>query len=460
MAWLFALAAGLIALLGQRTARADGAFPASQSIMTPAELPHEILLATNFGLVSSVDDGQTWVWSCEQDTNSFGVLYQLGAPPLDRLYAVSQNRLVYSDDAACSWNVTAGVPAGVSITDAFPDAGNANHVLLVATGPAGDGGGALYSIFESTDGGATAGTVRYRAAAGDSINGVEIARSQPSTVYVTMLSGPTFIPKLGRSDDGGTTFQFFDVSALLGQKITSALIISVDPSDPQRVLLRVRGASAEHVGLTTNGGAGITLAADFPGGLINSFARMPSGTLVVGGIIGVDPAAFRSTDRGQTFSPLPAPPHLSALSARGSTLYGVADNLADNYAVGASDDEGMTWRPLVSYDQIQAIAACVKATCMNDCLMRAAMGQWPDTMCSATPMPQPIVTSPDGGPRDAAPDTAAPPADGSSDGTPATPKSTHQGCSCAAAPVEGPGGAWVVALALLFIALVRRPARW
>ncbi|MES1210484.1 MAG: hypothetical protein ABUS79_31475, partial [Pseudomonadota bacterium] len=36
-------------------ARADGAFPNSQNIMTPAALPHEIVLGTNFGLVISTD---------------------------------------------------------------------------------------------------------------------------------------------------------------------------------------------------------------------------------------------------------------------------------------------------------------------------------------------------------------------------------------------------------------------
>jgi hypothetical protein len=67
------------------TARADGAFPNSQNILTPAALPSEILLATNFGVVFSVDDGQTFQWTCEQPLNSFAVQYQVGPPPLNRL---------------------------------------------------------------------------------------------------------------------------------------------------------------------------------------------------------------------------------------------------------------------------------------------------------------------------------------------------------------------------------------
>ena len=82
-------------LLLARTARADGAFPDSENVMTPAALPDEIALATNFGLVLSVDDGQTWTWTCEQPQNSYGSLYQIGAQPLNRLYAVAAAGLVY-----------------------------------------------------------------------------------------------------------------------------------------------------------------------------------------------------------------------------------------------------------------------------------------------------------------------------------------------------------------------------
>src|SRR5262245_66657854 len=95
--------------LGARRALADGAFPDAQSILAPANRPHQILLATNFGLVRSDDDGQTWTWSCEQSGNSFGMFYQLGSPPADRLYTVSVRRVTFSDDVACTWQVAGGL---------------------------------------------------------------------------------------------------------------------------------------------------------------------------------------------------------------------------------------------------------------------------------------------------------------------------------------------------------------
>ena len=84
-----ALLAATAPIFWSGAARADGAFPNSLSILTPAQLPNETLLATNFGLVMSFDHDQTWIWSCEQQPlNSFATLYQMGPPPLNRIYAV------------------------------------------------------------------------------------------------------------------------------------------------------------------------------------------------------------------------------------------------------------------------------------------------------------------------------------------------------------------------------------
>jgi len=72
-----AAAAWLAGWGAARPALGNGAFPDSQAVITPAERPHEILLATNFGLITSTDDGRSWTWSCEQDPNGKRNLYQL-----------------------------------------------------------------------------------------------------------------------------------------------------------------------------------------------------------------------------------------------------------------------------------------------------------------------------------------------------------------------------------------------
>ena len=91
-----------------RDARANGAFPDSQSVLTPSARPNEISLVTNFGVVASHDGGHTWLWSCEQDTNALGYLYQYNAAPQNRLFAVANQNLVFSDDATCGWSIAQG----------------------------------------------------------------------------------------------------------------------------------------------------------------------------------------------------------------------------------------------------------------------------------------------------------------------------------------------------------------
>jgi hypothetical protein len=454
---------------GARLAHADGAFPDSDSIVVPDALPEEIFLGTNFGLVLSVDGGVTWTWTCEQPGNAFGNHYQMGASPTNRLYAQARGStsatLAYSDDTGCSWQVADGAVAGATVLDAFADPTDAGRVLALVS-RSGDAG-ASYEAWESSDGGATFATRRY--ATPDALTGVETARSDPATVYLTLIGvgdgGP--IPELARSTDGGATWTLHDLSPGLGAHILNLRLIAVDPDDAGTVFLRVSGGSGEQVAVTRDGGATVAPVLTFTAGTVAAFARVPAtGDLIVGGVSGLNSVAFQSTDDGATFQPLPTPPHLRALAARGSRLYGVADNYTDGYAIGTSDDEGMTWQPLVSFGGdpgdptvavIGSVTACVAALCQSDCLTRANMGQWAPDVCGVTP-----PMSDGGAVRDAARD--APPVrtdaarhdaagrDASVGGHAAS------GCSCDAGPVSGSPAASFPLLALLAASGLAR--RW
>src|SRR5262245_54439381 len=149
-----ALLISLAALLPAATARANGAFPDSQSIMTPEALPHAIRLATNFGIISSDDDGATWVWSCEQADSTNGSLYQMGPSPKNRIFTISTEGLAFSDNNSCGWSLAGGAVVGTTVLDAFPDRMNVNRVMAVAATNH-DGGAPTYAVLESTDSGAT-----------------------------------------------------------------------------------------------------------------------------------------------------------------------------------------------------------------------------------------------------------------------------------------------------------------
>ncbi len=446
-------------LLHAAAAWANGAFPDSQSILTPEGRPHEIRLATNFGIIASDDDGQSWVWSCEQAESNNGSLYQMGPPPKNRLYVISSEGLAFSDSDSCGWSIAGGTVAGTAIADAFPDPTNVNRVLAVVERAS--EAGISYNVVESSDGGTTFGPTRYTAASGDNITGVEIARSAPSTIYVAMTSGPTFAPKLARSTDGGATWKVDDLSAKLPTKTTLIRLVAVDPTNADRVYLRTHSAAGDAFAVAVAGAGGFTVTTplNFPDGILSAYARLASGTIVIAAVVGLDEVAYRSTDAGASFQALPTPPSVRAMSARGSTLYVVADNVADGYAVGTSVDEGQSWQPLMRYDQLLAIQACVKQACQTDCLMRAAAGQWSEDFCAATAPAPPDGGAPtdagDGAHSDAGPADGGGGSGGGSDASVTPPPKS--GCSCGVTPAGPFRGASLIATLVLAAGLRRRP---
>lgn len=382
-----AVALATLVIAAPAAARADGAFPAAQAVLVPADRPQEIILATNFGLVVSEDAGQTWSWSCEQNENALGILYQLGPAPRHRLFVVANQHVVTSDDASCSWQIAGGLVAD-QVTDVFPDPTNADRVLAIGIA------NNAYSVFESADGGTTFASTLYQASGGDAVNGVEIARSDPQIVYVALTS-PDRTPKLARSDDGGAHWTVSDLSAGLGPGFV--WIVAVDPDDANTVLLRWSGTDgSDAIGVTRDGGATVAKTLSIPN-YFTSFARMPDGALVVSGIVSVSPALkaalFVSHDAGASFQENDAVPGVLAIAQRGGILYAAADNFQDGYALGASSDEGTTWQPVVRFDQIGSIMACLQtnAQCQASCEALAGKGLgssgtiWDEAVCTGNP---------------------------------------------------------------------------
>jgi hypothetical protein len=435
------LAVALCAPAGH--ARANGAFPDSQSVLTPADRPDEILLATNFGLVISEDGGTTWGWSCETDLNAFGFLYQLSPAPRHRLFVLSNDALAYSDDGTCGWQVSGGMLDGQRVADAFPDPTNADRVLAIGIATA----GGQQSVFESMDGGTTFGAVIYTAATGDGVSSVEIARPDPRIVYVAAEKKLT-APMLARSDDSGGHWQATDLSGTLGNG--TLRIIAIDPESADHVFLRFSGADHEAVAVTTDGGASVTTPLTIAGQL-NAFARLPSGTLLVAATVnpGPVPTLYRSRDGGVSFDVVPGAPAMRALSVRGNVVYAAADNFGNGYALGSSMDEGDTWKAVMSYADVQAIIPCLKTACQMTCETEVTTGIWTDAVCSAN-LP-PAGTGGAG-----AGDTGAGGAGGASAGGAgghAPPASKGSGCSLAGDAGPTAPTRWLVAaIALLWCA--------
>ena len=79
---------------------------------------------------------------------------------------------------------------------------------------------------------------------------------------------------------------------------------------------------------------------------------------------------------------------MTGLSARAGTVYAGTDEfMGDGFALATSHDEGTTWQPLMTYDQVRAISPCVKTFCQDLCGMEVQMGLWSAAVCSADAPP-------------------------------------------------------------------------
>ena len=373
--WISALFATASALGTSAAAYGNGAFPDSESIITPADRPQEILLVTNFGLVSSTDGAKTWLWSCEQPGNALGTFYQLTPAPKNRLFAVANQNVAYSDDSGCSWQAGGGAVTGQSITDAYLDPVSGTRLFAIAVA------NQSYSLYQSTDTGMTFAPATYQTPVGVTMAGVESARSDPNVVYVSLRTADG-MPQLARSSDGGAHFTVHDLSADLGPGLL--LIIAVDPQDPNRVLFRLLSPNDQSIALTVDGGASATKPVTVNGNF-NSFVRLPSGTILVSGLVqfSTAPGLFRSHDRGSSFEMVASPPAIRALAQRAGTVYAAADNFGDGYAIGTSTDEGTTWQSFMVYSDVNAINPCLKTYCQDTCGVEVSMTIWPAEVCAA-----------------------------------------------------------------------------
>jgi hypothetical protein len=432
-----------------RPARADGALPGALGILLPADKPQEIVLGTNFGLIISDDGGSTWVWTCEQVPTSMANIYAVGPPPSaggslgDRFYALSPiEGLAYSDDGTCSWQTAGGMLAGESVPDFFVDPTNPQRVLAAAaaTNDAGDVGPA--SIYQSMDGGATFGaTPLFTAPAGAAIVGVEIARTDPQVIYLayylTLAAGRD--PVLVRSGNGGQSWTTLDAQAALGPNMVR--IFAVDPADANLLYLRVIASGAESVAVSRDGGGTFAVPLTITGGSATAFARLASGTVLVGARVsfgndggGASGAGYRSTDRGLTFVPwiLTPQPHIVGLAERvsgtKSTLYLSGENYVDGWALASSSDEGATVKPLMSYDQVRGIKACAQQTCANSCNYEEMQAVWDTNVCTGASLDAGTV-----------------------------PPAPRAGCSCSAAGGESPGLASFLVVVLGLLVSLGRP---
>ena len=355
----------LLACGAASQALADGAFPDEFQLFVPTERPSSILLATNFGLLRSADNGATWTYVCEAQAGATGniSLYQL-SPLTGTLLADSLQGLFLSTSEGCSWTGAGGTLAGQYSWDAAFDPLNAGGLLaLSANGP-----GQTSAIYPSANDGQSFGAALF--AIEGNLTGIEFSLSTPGLVYATggeanSPDGSLGAPFILVSTDRGESWPTREDHPELGAVIVR--IAAVDPDDGQTVYLRISSATGEELAVTHDGGK--TIEPLFtPPEPMTAFLRAQDGTLYVGtrghGLYAAAPAG---ADGGPPSFAVVNSVHVRCLGERLGELYACGDNWVDKFALGRSSDGGKTFTEVLQFVQIGGLASCpgggIQASC-------------------------------------------------------------------------------------------------
>jgi hypothetical protein len=223
-----------------------------------------------------------------------------------------------------------------------------------------------------------------------------MARSDPRIVYVTVArSGRMVRTRFARSGDRGRTWQLRDPGEVMAQ--ADLLIAGVDPQDPERLYLRLVGGGVDGLALSEDGGATVQVALVVTG-VLQSFLRLPDGTLLASAAREGEGRLYRSRDRGRSYVEVPTSIHPRALAERGGKVYAATDNQADGFALAVSSDGGDSWAPVMKLADVSDVVPCagLAAQCLPICKVVAGTQTFRPALCEAlTPRP-PAPPPPEG----------------------------------------------------------------
>ncbi len=449
------LAAALAAssLVVAAPARANGRFPASNTIVFSTVNPDFLMVRATYGIMPSYDDGATWTWLCEDS---------LGLPPTSNedpsIALTAGNAMVVgislglevSPDTGCTWSFESqpGLK-GQNIKDLVLPPATPHTVLAVTSTYETDAGtadgGDLYSqqVWVTTDDGATWAPQGTPIDPTVIATTIEVAATDPQRLYVSAYKDVT--PRtawLLESTDGGMTWSEYEISAFDPNTETAIYIAAVDPQNEDLVYARSEGSSRLFV--STDGGHTFQVPFSLNDEMLG-FALSQDGSKVYLG--GANAGLFESPSSTLQFqqvmstvggSSTPKSIHVQCLVTHGSDLWACSDEVS-GFVAGVSQDDGMTFTAKLHLNDISGPIACAPTTTAAQCA-----GALYETMCANL-----------GGCLEAgAGDGGAPDASPTGGGSGSPSKS-----SCGCTVVGGGGAAGAIAVALVALAAAARRRR-
>ena len=382
-------------------ARANGRFPATNSITLQKGNTASLTVGSTFGLVLSRDDGAHFWWVCEQAVGYNGTFDPSYAVARDgTLYAGTPDGLRVSRDQGCTFDTVLVEPQASKQKwiDAI-DLGPGDEVGIAQAE-----GGMTNDVFESTDGG-HGFQAKGLASATAWWNSVKVAPSNAMRVYVTGYQvtqtaddGGTIPPRVfvKRSDDGGTSWNDLATTDFAVASNPLVVVAAVSPSNPDLLYARSIGAdppTGDKLYVSQNAGASWQRVLDTTDA-IRGVVFLANGGVLVGTTNG---GVFQSTS-GTSFTQLSNEPEMACVAQRedGAIFSCGANWDPDNFALGKSTGASVgPFTKVFRFVELAGPLSCPAGTVQHD---TCELQLWP-ALKEQFGIKDPIV---DGAPPDAA----------------------------------------------------------
>ena len=341
-------------------ALANGRFPSADQLIPDPGDPQHLVLRATFGLLQSHDGGQTFHWVCEDAIGYSGDRDPALAVTADgSVLAGFARDLRVSAADGCSWSSPfAGVDLQ-NFLDATIDPSAPSNALFVAHSLGTDHQVQVFLTEQSATSLEPLGP-----ALGDDFSPLtlEVAPSRPARIYVTGIA-EDLSSVLLRSDDRG---QSWERSAIEPDSSLPAYIAAVDPQNPDRLYLRVDGASSDALLVSDDGGKHFSEAFTIQSDMLG-FALSPDGTRIVLG--GPDVGQFVADAQDLSFSAASGSV-LGLTCLKWTTDLGLmacAREVNAGFTVGQSNDAGQTFVPVFHLAALTPLSCDSGTDSANSC---------------------------------------------------------------------------------------------
>lgn len=419
----------IFCLLVPRFARANGRFPiADQLVIDPAD-PSHIVLRTTYGILGSTNAGANFTWMCEVAVGYGGAQDPaMGILADGTILAGVFEGLAVSHDRRCSWSFVGDPLKGEYVIDVSVHRDDPSRaVAITSTGTA----NGFHVILAETGDNGVSWTQAGTPILSDMIAlTVDVAPSNSDRIYVSGIVGKSYAPAIERSDDRGKTWKrtYFDATYAKD----TPFIAAVDPTNPDRVYVRMGSPSVDRLLLSNDGAATWTEVYAGMDDLLG-FALSPDGLRIA---VGGPKDGIRIADSTSLVFQQVSSLYTRCLTWSTAGLYACANQFVDGFTLGLSKDEGKTFTPLYNLIDMCPLECPEGASGTAACAM-----YWPSVV--ATLSNEPLAC---GG-------AATGSSSSSSGSAPSVPRDGNCGCN-----LEAQSGAWAP-LAFVALALASRRRR-